>query len=112
MKLPRAAEAVVPRAKVENYVLNPGHPVGGSKAEFFHHFGFRREDWSALADALKKHALDHPVARRSEDEDGTTYLVEGPLATPSGRVLRIRSVWRVDTGELAPRFITAYPLEA
>jgi hypothetical protein len=110
MKLPRAAEAVVPRAKVEQYLLNPGHPVGGSKADFFHHFGFRREDWSALADALKQHAFDHTVASRSEDEDGATYLVEGPLSTPSGRAPQIRSVWRVDAGELAPRFITAYPL--
>jgi hypothetical protein len=34
MKLPNAAEAVVPRNKVENYLLHIGHPIGGSKAKF------------------------------------------------------------------------------
>ena len=46
------------------------------------------------------------------DADGVSYLVEGPLATPSGRQPRVRTVWLVETGELAPRFITAYPLPA
>ena len=46
------------------------------------------------------------------DADGVTYIVEGPLETPSGRKPRIRTVWLVETGQLAPRFITAYPLPA
>lgn len=113
MKLPRAAEAVVPRNKVENYLLDPGHPVGAGKARFFRRFGFDREDWHRLAAALKQHALQHPVASHSQAADGVTYLVEGPLTTPAGRAPRVRSVWLVavgEVGELAPRFITAYPL--
>ena len=35
MNLPRAEEAVVPRNKVENYLLDRAHPVGGGKARFF-----------------------------------------------------------------------------
>jgi len=112
MKLPRAEEAVVPRNKVENYLLNLGHPDGGGKAKFFFLFGFRREEWSVLADALLRHAREHPVAESLSDADGVTYLLEGPLETPSGRKPRLRSVWLIETGELAPRFITAYPLPA
>jgi hypothetical protein len=52
------------------------------------------------------------VTKAVSDEDGTTYLVEGPLETPLGRKPRLRTVWLVETGELAPRFITAYPLPA
>lgn len=44
--------------------------------------------------------------------DGTTYLVEGPLETPSGRRPRLRTIWLVETSKFAPRFITAYPLSA
>ena len=44
------------------------------------------------------------------DSDGVTYLVEGPLETPSARKPRVRTVWLIETGALAPRFITAYPL--
>lgn len=112
MNLPRAEEAVVPRNKVENYLLDSAHPVGGGKAQFFIRFGFRREEWTVLADALRRHASDNPVADSVSDADGVTYLVEGQLETPSGRKPRLRSVWLIETGELAPRFITAYPLPA
>jgi hypothetical protein len=112
MKLPHAKEAVVPQNKIESYLLNPSHPIGGSKAGFFLRFGFRREQWNLLADALRQHALENPVASSVSDVDGTTYLVEGSLQTPSGRSPRLRSVWLVETGKLAPRFITAYPLPA
>ena len=112
MKLSRAEEAVVPPEKIENYLLNPGHPIGGSKAGFFRQFGFSREQWMHLARALHQHAQVNAVASSVSDADGTTYLVEGPLQTPSGRRPRLRTVWLVETGKLAPRFITAYPLPA
>ena len=112
MNVPRAEQAVVPTEKVENYLLHLGHPIGGDKARFFLLFGFRREDWAALADALRRHVREHPVAQSSTDAGGVTYVVEGPLETPSGRAPRVRTVWLVETGGLAPRFITAYPLRA
>jgi hypothetical protein len=112
MKLPHTEEALVPQNKVEGYLLNPGHPIGGSKAAFFQRFGFSREQWRLLADALRQHARANPVADSVSDVDGTTYLVEGPLETPSGRRPRLRTIWLVETGKLAPRFITAYPLSA
>jgi hypothetical protein len=110
MKLPHAQEAVVPRGKIEHYLLNPGHPIGGSKEQFFRRFGFSREAWHLLADALREHARANQVASAVSDVDGTTYLVEGPMESPSGRRPRLRTVWLVETGKLAPRFITAYPL--
>jgi hypothetical protein len=112
MKLPQAEQAVVPQNKIEHYLLNPGHPIGGSKAGFFLRFGFSREEWHLLANALRQHARANSVANAVCDVDGTAYLVEGPLETPSGRRPRLRSVWLVETGKLAPRFITAYPLAA
>ncbi len=112
MNLPRASQAVIPRNKVENYLLHLEHPMGGGKAQFFLRFGFRRMKWQVLAEVLKRHAEDNPVASSVADADGVTYLVEGAIETPSGRKPRIRSVWLVETGELAPRFITAYPVPA
>jgi len=40
MKLPNAQSATVPERKVTQYLLNPAHPAGGSKAWFFLRFGF------------------------------------------------------------------------
>ena len=38
--------------------------------------------------------------------------VEGELKAPDGRQPRVRTVWQLDHGQVAPRLITAYPLEA
>jgi len=112
MKLPNVEQAVIPRNKVENYLLNLEHSDGGSKARFFLQFEFRREEWAVLADSLRQHARDNDVTRSDTDADGVTYVVEGSLETPSARNPRVRSVWLLESGELAPRFITAYPLPA
>jgi hypothetical protein len=37
MKLPNADEAIVPRHKLENYLLDLAHPIGGGKARFSCH---------------------------------------------------------------------------
>jgi len=88
------------------------HPIGRGKAKFFIHFGFHRERWEELAAALRAHAQENPVSDAVEDADGVTYLVEGRMKTPSGGQPRVRTIWLMEIGELAPRFITAYPLEA
>jgi hypothetical protein len=41
MRLPNADDAVVPREKIQDYLLDLGHPIGGGKALFFLSFGFR-----------------------------------------------------------------------
>jgi len=112
MKLPHAEEVIVPQRKIEHYLLKPSHPIGGSKAGFFGRIGISREQWHLLAEAISRHAQSNPVRSAVSDADGTTYLVEGPLETPSGHRPRLRTVWLVETGKLAPRFITAYPLPA
>ena len=112
MQLPNANAAIVPRNKLGNYLLDLAHPIGGGKARFFLSFGFRREEWNLLADAFRKHAQENPVANSLSDADGVTYLIEGPLETPSHRSPRVRTIWLIETGQVAPRFITAYPLAA
>jgi hypothetical protein len=110
MKLPNAHLAVVEREKIADYLLNPAHRYGASKARFFAQFGFRLEAWQVLAAALREHGQRHEVSRTKETGFGPRYEVEGDLAAPDGRRPRVRTVWQVDHGEIAPRLITAYPL--
>ncbi|MGF1679213.1 MAG: DUF6883 domain-containing protein [Candidatus Methylacidiphilales bacterium] len=49
MRLPNAEHAVIDELKL--YLLNTAHPVGGSKAAFFLHFGFVADPWQVLAAA-------------------------------------------------------------
>jgi len=49
MKLPNAAQAIVEREKIVEYLLNSMHRYGASKAAFFTRFGFRADNWELLA---------------------------------------------------------------
>lgn len=112
VKLPNPDKLVVERAKIVDYLLNPAHRYGASKARFFSEFGFRLEEWDRLAEALREHGRTHEVARETETGFGPRYAVEGELKTPTGRRPRVRTVWQLDQGAVAPRLISAYPVEA
>ena len=107
--LPQADRVIVPYPKVANYLLNPLHPKGESKARFFMLQGFSRERWEELAKALQEHARNHPVVRTEITEYGTLYVVEGALRTPSSKRPLVRSVWIKNT-ENPPHLVTAYPI--
>ena len=111
MKLPNPDKLVIEREKIANYLLNPEHRFGASKARFFTGFGFRIEEWERLATALREHGRRHEVARVRETGFGPRYVFEGELNTPSGRSPQVRAVWQMDEGAVAPRLISAYPLE-
>ena len=111
MKLPNAHLAVVREQKITRYLLNSAHPAAGSKASFFLSFGFTVAQWQRLADALLKHARENELRGGGEQtEHGTRYVVDGPLTSPDGSVLNVRTAWYIDVGGIAPRFVTAHPL--
>ena len=53
--------------------------------------------------------VEHALVEREKITDD---LIDGELTTPDGQRPRIRTVWQLDHGQLAPRLITAHPLEA
>lgn len=108
--LPRAEDAVVEEPKIRGYLLNSEHDDGKHKAEFFTRFGFNREQWQDLAEALRSHAIKNVVEKTVRSPFGVRYVVEGPLSTPDERNPLVRSVWIIDEGEELPRLVTAYPL--
>ncbi len=110
MKLPLRDKATVSREKILDYLLSPTHPHGRQKAAFFAAYGFRREDWQDLAEALVRHAQQQDAAGSEETSFGTRYTVEGILQTPDGRNPQVRTIWFIDAEEGPPRLVTAYPL--
>ena|SRR5580698_2054616 len=111
MKLPGVDKLIVEREKIQNYLLDPEHRFGGSKARFFNRFGFTLEHWQQLAAALRTHGQVHEVKMVRQTDYGPRFEVEGELNVPDGRAPKVRSVWQQDHGAVAPRLITAYPLE-
>jgi uncharacterized protein DUF6883 len=109
LKLPNCEEAVVPEAKILDYLLSSTHSIGRDKAAFFLQFGFSRERWRELAAALRTHAARHEVASAEDSKWGKKYSIIGALDCPDGRAPAVRSVWFVKDGETVPTLITAYP---
>ncbi len=108
--LPNLSRSRVEREKIIDYLLSLTHPEGRNKAEFFNHFGFRLEEWEVLMVSLLNHSLMYPVAGSVESEYGVRYSIDGELETPDGRNPRVRTVWIIEKGNVAPRLVTAHPL--
>ena len=71
MMLPNAHLALVEREKITNYLLNPEHRYGASKARFFAEFGFEIQGWETLAEALREHGRGHEVSNTRQTALGT-----------------------------------------
>ena len=95
MKLPFAEQASVPEHKLTQYLLNPAHPAGGSKALFFLKFGFLASDWPRLASALLQQARDNEITETERTAYGVRYVIDGLLSAPDGTLLNIRSAWYI-----------------
>ena len=68
--IPGLEQVVVPREKVEGYLLSFTHRTGRSKAEFFSRFGFVAGSWEELARALVRHAAENVVAKTEDSAFG------------------------------------------
>lgn len=108
-RLPHLDRAVVPEAKIVNYLLSARHSGGRAKARFLEGFGFRARDWHLLRDALVAHATANDIAATHQTHFGTRYEIDGPLPTPDGRAPMVRVVWFVASEDLAPRLVTLIP---
>ena len=109
MRLPNAHLARIDRQKITDDLLSSVNPRGRAKADFFQNFGFRVDRWQEFADALKRQAASHGVARIVETPFGPRYQVDGAIETPDGRNPWVRTVWQIDLGSDYPRLITAHP---
>ena len=108
VRLPFADQAVVEERKLTEYLLNPGHPQGHSKAEFFGQLGFDRQHPDHLRQALL-HLARTADMEESVSPYGTKFVGVGSLWTPSGRDAQIATVWILRDGAPPPILVTAYP---
>lgn len=109
MRLPHLDRAFVETQKITAYLLSEEN--SGGKSAFFAAMGFSLAQPELLSKALLAHAAAHEVARLTVTPHGVKYLIDGKMPTPDGRSPQVRSVWIVESGDEAPRLVTAYPLE-
>ena len=83
--------------------------LSGAKARLLLTLGYRQDAPGILDADLRAQHLSLDAMRKSTNSYGVVYEIDGPITTPSGRVVRFCSIWQVDTGSEVPRFVTMYP---
>jgi len=110
VKLPYRDQAFVPKRKLTGYLLSLSHPVGRSKARFFRRVGFDESNVGEFQDALLALAQESEVTKTESTAYGKKYVATGPLQTPDGKSVLVRTVWIVEQKHPEKlRFVTAYP---
>ncbi len=107
--LPGSERAVVPPAKLADYLLSATHPVGRAKARYFRAAGFDDRNAADLAAGLLAIARAAAVVEEVASPHGVKYVLDGAVVAPHGDTLRLRTVWIVEPTVGYPRFVTAYP---
>ena len=108
MKLPNSEIAIVPPEKLRDYILSPVHPIGRFKSVFFRGLGYSAETYEKLETDIRS-LLVAEAELGEANKFGSKFLVHGLLSGPNGRSGLIVTVWIILSGEVAPRFVTAYP---
>jgi hypothetical protein len=108
VNLPNPDRAIIPRDKIESYLLSSVHSVGRHKAAFFISLGYTQANWQTLEHDLRQLVTEN--AKPAEKiKYGTKYEIRSSITGPDGRSAAIVTAWIVRNGEDFPRFITAYP---
>ena len=110
MRLPNTDKAIIPREKLENYLLSPVHPIGRYKAVFFRSLGYTQDDWEVLDSNLRA-LLGQDATASEETAYGKKFEIRGSIIGPNGHSAAIITVWIILHGEEVARFVTAYPEE-
>ena len=111
MKLPAAERAVIPAAKIRDYLLSTSHPVGRFKAPFFASLGYTNANWPRLEEDLRDLAVSGDAELGKRSSYGQKYEIRAILRGPSGRSAGVLTVWIILFGGDAPQFVTAFPGE-
>ncbi len=109
MRLPNRHLAHVPEMKITHYLLNLNHPRGKGKAQAFRGRGYDESNVIVFIRDLVAIAQTYPVSEVRQLPNGVHYVVYGEIPTPVGGMMLVRTIWRIDTGENAPRLISAFP---
>jgi hypothetical protein len=105
-----AERAIISSAKLRDYLLDPAHDKGGSKARVLLALGYERQKWQLLERDIREQHLTQDAAKSGLSEHGETWRIEALLRGPSGEA-NMYTVWIYDHGSDVPRLITAYPAE-
>lgn len=109
MKIPNSERAIIEPSKLIDYLLNPNHKRGGTKAKLLIKCGYSQKNWQQLENEIRKAHLSQPVDIIKESDYGKRYEIIAELSTPLGKKILVKTVGQIDKGTDFPRLITLVP---
>lgn len=105
-RLTNYKDAVIPRDKMTDYLLNPSK--GNGKAVFFSSLGYSMKNFERLeSDILSKLRTNKALKYETNEYGDTEYQVNMLLGIAKKRM--VSTGWIIKKNEKFPRFVTAYP---
>jgi len=105
--LPNAEQAIIPEAKLRQYLLNSSNPQNRGKARLFRGMGYAHENWKELESAIRTLISENDAREIDPNAQGRRWQVVGEIRGAQGRAT-ILTGWIILFGEDVPRFVTAY----
>lgn len=107
-KLPNRKNAIIPRNKLKNYLLNPSKSP--DKAKFFRGLGYNMRNFRRFEHDIRNGLENNnavEVIKSKYGHEVKAYNVNMELGINKKAI--VLTNWQVDEGTDVPRFITAYP---
>ncbi|MGK7891933.1 MAG: DUF6883 domain-containing protein [Leptolyngbyaceae cyanobacterium] len=100
-----SADAVIPEAKLTQYLLIP--LPKDDKSQFLAKAGYTLENWQKLEQDLRTQVLSQSATLIEETRYGQKYCIRARLRGPNGTELKTKTIWMVTA--TASRFVTLVP---
>jgi hypothetical protein len=89
------------------YLLVP--QARGDKSAYLALAGYTLDNFTTLLTDLRAQILNHDAAALETSSYGQLYEIRAPLVGPSGRTLRVRTIWMTEYLSGVTKFITLIP---
>jgi hypothetical protein len=93
--------------KLTRYLLVPR--TRGDKSAYLALAGYTLDNFTALLTDLRAQILNQDAAALETTSYGQLYEIRAPLVGPSGRTLRVRTIWMTEYLSGVTKFITLIP---
>lgn len=98
-------------AKIIDYLLNPEHPDGGSKARFFLSHNCSISNFNKLKNIISAHLTQSTKIRTENSQYGIKLIAEGDIILPDSFKTNMISVWMLNEDRKIIKFVTCYPIK-
>ena len=110
-RIPGAERASIGETKLEEFLLNLEHEVGGPRAQWLRRRGYTIENWGDLEAVILRELPRVPGRHRRNTRWGEEWeaIIALPALHDPSRSDPFVTGWEKRTSDSPPRFITGYP---